>query len=96
MFVTGHFSVFSPLVGSTMQEDFGFLNVNSCYSEKATTSTSTPAELIDLESTNVSSFSKSSLQPQRIKLEDSPEINKWPFNYGINFLYAASALVKYF
>lgn len=69
-----------------MQEDFGFLNVNTCYSEKATTSTSTTAELIDLESTNGSSFIKNTLQPARVKLEDSPDINKWPFNYGINFL----------
>jgi hypothetical protein len=70
-----------------MQEDFGFLNVNNCYSEKATTSTSTPVELIDLEATNSTTFSKSVLQPPKIKLEDSPDINnKWPFNYGINFL----------
>lgn len=65
-----------------MQEDFGFLNVNNCYSEKATTSTT----LIDLESTNSSSFNKNSLQPAKVKLEDSPDVNKWPFNYGINFL----------
>lgn len=58
-----------------MQEDFGFLNVNNCYSEKATTSTSAVVE--DLDAT---------IKPPKIKLEDSPEINKWPFNYGINFL----------
>lgn len=69
-----------------MQEDFGFLNVNNCYSEKATTSTPHPAELIDLEATNASAFSKSSPTPAKVKLEDSPDINKWPFNYGINFL----------
>lgn len=70
-----------------MQEDFGFLNVNNCYSEKATTSIPIAADLADLESTNSSAFNKSSLlQPPKVKLEDSPEINKWPFNYGINFL----------
>lgn len=71
----------SPLVGNTMQEDFGFLNVNNCYSEKATTSNPTPGELIDLETTSAV-FSK----VPKVKLEDSPEVNKWPFNYGINFL----------
>lgn len=70
-----------------MQEDFGFLNVNTCYPEKATTSTSTAAELIDLEPTNGSTFNKNTVQPPKIKLEDSPDINQWPFNYGINFLY---------
>ncbi|CRK90499.1 CLUMA_CG004125, isoform B [Clunio marinus] len=73
-------------VGSTMQEDFGFLNVNNCYSEKATTSNTNPNELIDLESTNASTYNKTTLQPSKIKSEDSPDINKWPFNYGINFL----------
>lgn len=76
----------SYAVGSAMQEDFGFLNVNNCYSEKATISTPHPTELIDLESTNSSTFNKSSLQPAKVKLEDSPDVNKWPFNYGINFL----------
>lgn len=69
-----------------MQEDFGFLNVNNCYSEKATTSHANPAELIDLESTHSSTFNKVLLQPPKVKLEDSPDINKWPFDYGINFL----------
>lgn len=77
---------FNFAVGNTMQEDFGFLNVNNCYSEKATTSTPTPAELIDLETTNSTSFSKNSSQTTKVKLEDSPDINKWPFDYGINFL----------
>lgn len=67
-----------------MQEDFGFLNVNNCYSEKATTSTPHPAELIDLEATTATTFVKQ--LPAKVKLEDSPDINKWPFNYGINFL----------
>lgn len=69
-----------------MQEDFGFLNVNNCYSEKATASTAHPNELIDLESNISSTFNKSPLQPTKVKLEDSPDVNKWPFNYGINFL----------
>jgi hypothetical protein len=71
-----------------MQEDFGFLNVNNCYSEKVTTSTpTTPVELIDLEAANSTvAFSKSVLQATKVKLEDSVDVNKWPFNYGINFL----------
>jgi hypothetical protein len=69
-----------------MQEDFGFLIVNNCYSEKATTSAPAPVELIDLETTNSTGFSKNSPQTPKVKLEDSPDINKWPFNYGINFL----------
>jgi len=60
-----------------MQEDFGFLNVNNCYSEKTATSTSASSELIDLEASTATA---------KVKLEDSPDINKWPFNYGINFL----------
>lgn len=86
MYVTGLEFLFFYAVGSTMQEDFGFLNVNNCYSEKATTSAANQGELIDhLEATN-SAFNKNALLPAKVKQEDSPDVNKWPFNYGINFL----------
>ncbi|KAG5672353.1 hypothetical protein PVAND_002486 [Polypedilum vanderplanki] len=67
-------------VGNTMQEDFGFLNVNNCYTEK--TITTSTRDAIDLDST--ATFNKNTT---KINLEDSsPDINKWPFNYGTNFL----------
>ncbi|CAG9809621.1 unnamed protein product [Chironomus riparius] len=68
-------------VGNTMQEDFGFLNVNNCYAEK--TAASNSRDSIDLESSTSSIFNKNTT---KIKLEDSPDINKWSFNYGTNFL----------
>jgi len=64
-----------------MQEDFGFLNVNNCYAEK--TAASNSRDSIDLESSTSSIFNKNTT---KIKLEDSPDINKWSFNYGTNFL----------
>lgn len=68
-----------------MQEDFGFLNANNCYSEKPATSAPIAPEL-DLDAVNSSAFTKNTQQATKVKLEESPEINKWPFNYGINFL----------
>lgn len=68
-----------------MQEDFGFLNANNCYSEKPATSVPIAPEL-DLDAANSSTFTKNTPQATKVKLEESPEINKWPFNYGINFL----------
>ena len=80
------FYLFSA-VGTTMQEDFGFLNANNCYSEKPSTSTPNPTEL-DLDPTHSSAFVKTTSQAVKIKLEESsPDVNKWPFNYGINFLW---------
>jgi hypothetical protein len=64
-----------------MQEDFGFLNVNNCYVEK-TIAASHSGDSIDLES-STSTYNKNNV---KVKLEDSPDINKWPFNYGSSFL----------
>jgi hypothetical protein len=76
------------IVGSTMQEDFGFLNVNNCYTEK-TIIASNSGDSIDLESPTSSSTPNATFNKTnsiKIKLEESPDINKWPFNYGTNFL----------
>lgn len=69
-----------------MQEDFGFLNANGCYSTSEKPSTSVPNHTLDLDAANSSSFTKTTSQAAKVKLEESPDINKWPFNYGINFL----------
>lgn len=68
--------MFHRTVGNTMQEDFGFLNVNNCFGDKQTASASN----LDLESTKTPNI------PTKIKHEDSPDVYKWPFNYGTHFL----------
>lgn len=71
-----------------MQEDYGFFNTSNCLNEKVVTSSgaSTAPIFIDFDTKSNSPCKETEIASTLSENNSSPEINKWPFNYGINFL----------